>query len=173
MALHLLIDGYNLIRRYAPLARAEAEDLAQGREALLRWLAEYRKTAPHAITVVFDGHKGGAPSEERDLYRGIRIWYSRFGQTADEVIKDLTARERGKFLVITSDRELAQACRSYGNEVIGADTFARRVEEKLFGRIKGEDDERDELVRQRNKKKGAAFRLSKKAKKERRLEEKL
>jgi len=171
MKLHLLIDGYNLIRNHTPLARAEARDFSQGRQALLTWLAEYRKTAFHPITVVFDGGKGESPVEERDLFRGIKILYSRAGETADEVIKKMAARERGRFLVITSDRELARSCRSYGAEVVRSEAFARKVEERRFGG--GDADEEEEDSVRRKKKKGASFRLSKKAKRDRRIWEKL
>lgn len=171
MAFHLLIDGYNLIRNFSPLAQVEARDFAQGRTALLEWLAEYRQRSPYPVTVVFDGREGPSPLEARDLYRGIKVVYSRAGETADEVIERMTGRERGKFLVVTSDRELARSCRSQGAEVIGSETFAHRVEAKLFSEKSSEEEE--ETPQRGKKKKGAPFRLSKKAKRERRLREKL
>jgi hypothetical protein len=174
MKIHILIDGYNLIRNYPPLAREEYRDFSRGREALLQWLAAYRRTAPHPITVVFDGHKGGARVEERDVYKGIKILFSRSGQTADDLIKGLVSREGGKFLVVTSDLELGSYCRSCRAGVIPSESFALRVEEKK--RVKG----RQELLAEeempsplKKKKKGEAFRISQKAKKEKKLLEKL
>ena len=172
MTIHILIDGYNLIRNYPPLSRVEYRDFTKGREALLEWLAQYRQTTPNPITVVFDGQKGGGFKEERDVYKGIKILYSRAGQTADEVIKRLAAQEGGKFLVVTSDLELSSYCRSYQTGTIRSEEFANKVEEKIVTRDKGVIEE-EELKILPKKKKGSAFRLSKKAKKEKKYWEHL
>ena len=55
MALHLIIDGYNIIRQSPELLSKESQDLRWGREALLEKLAAYRRLKKHPITVVFDG----------------------------------------------------------------------------------------------------------------------
>jgi hypothetical protein len=59
MAFEIIIDGYNLIRKFPPLSRVEAQNFSRGREVLLEWLTEYRRQKPHPITVVFDGVRGG------------------------------------------------------------------------------------------------------------------
>ncbi|MEN8246931.1 MAG: NYN domain-containing protein [Thermodesulfobacteriota bacterium] len=55
MAVHIIIDGYNLIRQSPELSYLDRQDLQQGREALLGMLAAYKKIKHHQITVVFDG----------------------------------------------------------------------------------------------------------------------
>jgi len=67
MSLHLIIDGYNLIRQSPWLSLLDARDLEAGREALLQSLADYRqRRLQHKITVVFDGWQGGGLRESRD-----------------------------------------------------------------------------------------------------------
>jgi predicted RNA-binding protein with PIN domain len=89
MALHLIIDGYNLIRQSPELSEVEGRDLAAGRRALLARLAGYRLSRPgHKITVVFDGREAGGLQESRGREQGLSIIYSRRGEAADEVEGD-------------------------------------------------------------------------------------
>ncbi len=104
--MHLIIDGYNVIRQSQELQRLDARELEAGRTALLARLAAYRERCRHKITVVFDGWLGGDPKETRDRRQGMLIIYSRRGEKADEVIKRLLAAERQRAVVVTSDREI-------------------------------------------------------------------
>jgi predicted RNA-binding protein with PIN domain len=104
--MHLIVDGYNLIRQSPRLQLLDAMDLQAGREALLESLAHYRSRSHHQITVVFDGWQRGDLKEGRDRYQGLLIIYSRRGERADEVIKRLLQQERERALVVTSDREI-------------------------------------------------------------------
>jgi hypothetical protein len=166
MAIHILIDGYNLIRKYPPLSQAEKNDFSKGREKLLEWLAQYRRKIANPITVVFDGGQGGDWDEGRDIYKGIKIRYSPQGQTADDIIKRLAKKEGEKILVVTSDQELGSYCRIFKTGWIRSEDFARRIQEQIWSGDQDSfpEDDRDDLPK---KKKGTAHRLSKKAKKER------
>jgi uncharacterized protein len=92
--MHIIVDGYNLIRQSATLRHSEVKSLEEGRNALIRSLVGYRRHRGHRITVVFDGWVGGSPQEERDLAGGVEIIYSRLGEKADEVIKRLLDFEK-------------------------------------------------------------------------------
>lgn len=166
MPVHIIIDGYNLIRNYPPLSRVEAFEFSKGRESLLEWLSDYRRGNNNPITVIFDGGKGGGIAEERDIFKGIKIRYSRLGQTADEIIKQLSIKEREKALVVTSDLELSTYCRSQKAGVIRSEDFAIKIQEKKRTASSGVSKEEDQTPLPRRKK-GAAFRLSKKAKRDR------
>jgi hypothetical protein len=107
--MHLIVDGYNVIRQSTRLQFLDAMDLQAGREALLELLALYRRRSHHQMTVVFDGWQQGDLKESRDRYQGILVIYSRRGERADEVIKRLLNQERERALVVTSDREI-QVC---------------------------------------------------------------
>jgi predicted RNA-binding protein with PIN domain len=106
--MHLIVDGYNLIRQSDRLQLLDAMDLQTGREALLEMLAHYRRRSHHQITVVFDGWQRGDLKESRDRYQGLLIIYSRRGERADEVIKRLLHQERQRALVVSSDREIQE-----------------------------------------------------------------
>ena len=100
--MHIIIDGYNLIRQSDFLRRFEKQSLEAGRQALLQQASLYRKKKGHRITVVFDGWENGSPFEERDRQGGITIVYSRRGEKADEVIKrgivtSISPRTVGRF----------------------------------------------------------------------------
>jgi uncharacterized protein len=166
MAIHILIDGYNLIRKYPPLSRAEETEFSQGREKLLEWLSQYRRQNPNPITVVFDGGKGGGLAEGRDIYKGIKILYSPQGKTADDIIKGLAKKEGEKILVVTSDQELGSYCRYFRTGWIRSEEFAHRVQDLVWARDR-EDFQEDDFIEKPKKKKGAGFHLSKKAKRER------
>lgn len=52
MAVHVLIDGYNLIRQSTTLKSEDDLALELGRDALLDRLRQYKRTRAHRITVV-------------------------------------------------------------------------------------------------------------------------
>ena len=161
MGLHLIIDGYNLIRQSAALARVDRRDIAAGRSALLRRLAAYRRLKPHRVTVVFDG--AGAPegTPERDQAMGVRVVFSRQGETADTVIARMARQEAEKALVVTSDRGLARAAEAGGATVLDALEFEARVEMAVA--LGGEEGPREAETERRvsTRKKGQGHRLPK------------
>jgi len=61
--MHIIIDGYNLIRQSEALRRFDSFGLEAGRKELLRLLSLYRKSRGHRITVVLDGWMSGPPVE--------------------------------------------------------------------------------------------------------------
>jgi hypothetical protein len=161
MGLHLIIDGYNLIRQSAALARVDRRDITAGRDALLRRLAAYRRLKPHRVTVVFDG--AGAPEAvpERDRVMGVRVVFSRQGETADNVIARMARQDGEKALVVTSDRGLGRAAEAGGATVIDALEFEARVEMAVA--LGGDDgpSEADPERRVSTRKKGQGHRLPK------------
>ncbi|MEJ2671866.1 MAG: NYN domain-containing protein [Deltaproteobacteria bacterium] len=156
--MHLIIDGYNVIRQSPQLQLLDAMDLQAGREALLELLAQYRSRSHHRIIVVFDGWQHGDLKETRDRYQGLLIIYSRRGERADEVIKRLLHRERERALVVSSDREL----QLYAEQVRAAWINANQFEGSyLHGPAGAPDDGADtEASSPRStRKKGPARRL--------------
>ncbi|MEA3470903.1 MAG: NYN domain-containing protein [Thermodesulfobacteriota bacterium] len=165
--MHIIIDGYNLIRQSDSLRRFERLGLEKGREELIKRLAPYRKLKGHRITVVFDGWIGGHLREERQREGGIHIIYSRRGEKADEVIKRIAGKRSGEELVVvTSDREIAEAVERSGGVAIPSPEFETRMileGEGAVLREKGvspEEDDDGEI--RRGGKKGPSRRLSKK-----------
>lgn len=127
MALHIIIDGYNLIRQSRELAAIDRRDMQAGREALLDKLARYRKVKPYRVTVVFDGSYEKGLYPRRDTYKGITVIYSSGADTADDVIKSLAEKEL-RLLVVSSDKSVAAYCELHGAESISSPDFEMRME---------------------------------------------
>lgn len=164
--MHLIIDGYNLIRQSDVLRSHERQGLESGRKALVHMLAGYRRAMGHRITVVFDGWLGGPPQEERDRESGIDIIYSRRGEKADEVIKRLARRHAEETIVVTSDRPVMDAAVRTGVTAIASREFEERVRRARDSvtrapAMRGKDDDGDEPPPKGTKKKGPSHRTSK------------
>lgn len=162
MSLHIIIDGYNLIRQSKRMSAAEAIDLQAGREALIDALAHYKRIKAHRITVVFDGTGLASLLGERDRAKGIDIRFSRSGETADAVIKRLTAREKQKSMVVSSDRELCAHAESCGAATISSTAFEQKLSMARYLDTKGMEQETEERSRMATtRKKGPSKRLTK------------
>jgi len=155
--MHLIIDGYNVIRQSLELQLLDARELEAGRTALLARLAAYREQSRHKVTVVFDGWLGGGLQESRERCQGMLVIYSRRGEKADEVIKRLLAAERQRAVVVTSDREIQAWAQQVGAAWISAGQFEL---EHLRPRGAVTDEEPEAAASHRSKK-GPAHRLPK------------
>jgi predicted RNA-binding protein with PIN domain len=127
MALQIIIDGYNLIRQSPYFSALDRQDIASGRKALLDRLAVYKSVRGHRITVVFDGTGTAGFIRHRDRRKGIEVIYSNIGESADAVITNLARRKREKALVVSSDREVIDACSGCGAATIDSPAFEERM----------------------------------------------
>ena len=170
MAVHVVVDGYNLIRQSPTLRGAEELSLEHGREALVEKLRHYKRMKGHRITVVFDGADKVTLAEEKTQQKGIKIIYSGQGKTADSVIKRI-CRDQGDYVVVvTADRELAGYAESCGSVVMASEEFEAKVEMSFYADLKGlegEDEGKGWSPAKGTSKKGPARRLSKKERKRR------
>ncbi len=166
MGIHIVIDGYNLIRQSRQFSALDLQDMQAGREALVSALAAYKRTKPHTITVVFDGQSALPGMPRRDRFKGIELHYSRTGELADTVIKRMAACHKEKLLVVTSDHEIISYAESMGATTIGSGDFEERLMMAQYMDLKGasESDE-DQGWQPTTKKKGPARRLSKRQRK--------
>jgi len=167
MSIHIIIDGYNLIRQSTILSRLDQQDIMLGRDALVDMLAAYRKIKPHRITVVFDGHHSPAFSQQRDQKKGIAIRFSRRGESADDLIKRMALKEREKALVVSSDLEVANSAAAHGAATISAPQFEGKM--GMAVQLDGLEIEAEDHAgwTPTTKKKGPSRRLSKKQRRNR------
>ena len=169
MSTHLIIDGYNLIRRSPSLSVLDREDLERGREELIWRLALYRQIRSFPITVVFDGSTQGNLPGSRTAQRGIRVVFSRMGQKADDIIIRI-AREIGQgAMVVTSDRQVQSEVERHHATVISSEDFEQKMQMASLAKEKGieADDMDDRTETKGSRKKGPARRLPKKVRKAR------
>jgi hypothetical protein len=121
----VLIDGHNLIGHLSTSSLEDPDD----EEVLVRLLRAHRARTGKLVTVVFDP---GAGLPLRQTYRsgGVEVIFAPHGSTADAVIiQRLRKSENARsFLLITSDRELANQALQLGARVQSAGDFADRLE---------------------------------------------
>ncbi|GAB3150415.1 NYN domain-containing protein [Micromonospora sonneratiae] len=119
---HLVVDGYNVTKRgFGEMS------LEQQRKRLITGLGGIAAQTGDEVTVVFDGAErmhGLPPSP-----RGVRVLFSRKGETADDLIRRLVRAEPSgrPIVVISSDREVADGVRRHGAYPLGADSLLRRL----------------------------------------------
>jgi predicted RNA-binding protein with PIN domain len=119
---HLVVDGYNVTKRgFGDMS------LEQQRNRLVTGLGGIAAQTRAEVTVVFDGAERvhGLPSAPR----GVRVLFSRKGETADELIRRLVRAEPAgrPVVVVSSDREVADGVRRHGAYPLGADALLRRL----------------------------------------------
>jgi predicted RNA-binding protein with PIN domain len=127
MSIHIIIDGYNLIRQSRSLSILDLQDIQLGRDTLVDMLAAYKKVKRHRITVVFDGTTAPLFSQQRDRHKGISIIFSRKGESADSVIKKMAGKERQRALVVSSDQDIVQSATANGAATISATDFENKL----------------------------------------------
>lgn len=167
MSVHIIIDGYNLIRQSRPLRILDRQELQLGRDGLLDMLARYKRMKGHRITVVFDGINAPPFSQQRDHVKGIKIKFSRKGESADAVIKRMVSREKEKALVVSSDLSITQFAASKRAATISAPLFEEKVSMTAYSGIKGIEKEDDGGWVPTTKKKGPSRRRSKRERRNR------
>jgi predicted RNA-binding protein with PIN domain len=165
MSIHIIIDGYNLIRQSNSLSILDMQDIQLGREALVDMLAAYKKIKSHRITVVFDGTTAPLSSQQRDRHKGISIIFSHKGESADTVIKKMARREMQRALVVSSDQDIVQSAAASGAATVSANDFENKLTMSMD--MDGMQFDRDDFNgwRPTTKKKGPSRRQSKRQRK--------
>lgn len=121
----ILIDGHNLIGRLPALSLHDPDD----EEKLTQVLQLYRTRKRKAITVVFDpGESFALPASRRQ--GGVEVLYAPHTSSADAVIVQRVQHSRrpDDWLVVTSDRLLAERVTRLGARVQSSEAFAAELD---------------------------------------------
>lgn len=120
---HLLVDGYNVTKTGYPTLPLE-----QQRVRLLGGLSMLAAQSGAEVTCVFDGQDLDAPVIMAPP-RGVRVRFSRTGETADELIRRLVRAEPDgrPVVVVSSDREVADGVRRAGARPVSSALLLRRL----------------------------------------------
>ena len=167
MSVHIIIDGYNLIRQSNSFSDIDRQDIQLGREALLDTLAAYQRIKRHMITVVFDGTNAPPFSQHKNRVKGINVKFSRSGESADSVIKRMANREREKVLVVSSDMDIVNFAVTKGAATISSYDFEEKITMAVYMDTKGVEREDEGGWVPTTKKKGPSKRLSKRKRRNR------
>lgn len=120
---HLVIDGYNVTKTGYP-----AMPLEKQRLRLLGGLAVLAAQSGAEVTCVFDGADLDAPVLLAPP-RGVRVLFSKAGETADELIRRLVRAEPpGRpIVVVSSDREVADGVARAGARPVASTLLLKRL----------------------------------------------
>jgi predicted RNA-binding protein with PIN domain len=120
---HLVVDGYNVTKSGYPTLPLEKQ-----RTRLLNGLAVLAAQTGAEMTCVFDGAELAAPVLLTPP-RGVRVLFSRPGETADELIRRLVRAEPpGRpVVVVSSDREVADGVARAGARPVASALLLRRL----------------------------------------------
>jgi YacP-like NYN domain len=107
---HLIVDGYNVTKGAWPSMPLEAQ-----RSRLVQRLGALAARTGGEVTCVFDGADVSVPPPVTPA-QGVRVRFSPYGESADDLIRRLVAAEPpGRaVIVVSSDREVADGVRSKG-----------------------------------------------------------
>jgi predicted RNA-binding protein with PIN domain len=119
---HMIVDGYNVTKKgFGEIS------LEQQRSRLVNGIGALAAQTRAEVTVVFDGAERvvGLPPAPR----GVRVLFSRKGETADELIRRLVRAEPAgrPIVVISSDKEVVDGVRRHGAYPLSSDTLLRRL----------------------------------------------
>ena len=167
MSIHIIIDGYNLIRQSNSFSDLDRQDIQLGREALLDTLAAYQRIKRHKVTVVFDGTNAPPFSQHENRVKGIKVKFSRNDELADSVIKRMVNREREKALVVSSDLDIVNFAAANGAATIRSPDFEEKMTMAVYMETKGVEREDQGEWLPTTKKKGPSKRLSKRKRRNR------
>jgi predicted RNA-binding protein with PIN domain len=142
--MRFIIDGYNLIfSRRRPGRPLQPVNVEAARSALLATLARYKAATGDALTVFFDGSSDGSGFLRRQRVRGIEVFFSYPGVTADEEIKAHLESTRGRtgLHVVSSDNSLKRFAKRLGVAVVDSQTFFSHVRRALARKHEAVRDE--------------------------------
>lgn len=110
---YLLVDGHSVLHSWPELRKLHAQHPSSARETLIRELSRLHDGGKWAVTLVFDGQRGGQEERPRD---SMAVLYAAAGQTADSIIERIVQAHSGKgeIGVVTADHAEMTAVESYG-----------------------------------------------------------
>lgn len=116
MASYLILDAYNIIRALDRYDERNTGGFDESREMLVNDALKAAGWTGRVIIVVFDAHR--SPEARRDEARAggaVRVIYSGFGESADDIIERLLGTLEGSATVFTADFALQRTALARGS----------------------------------------------------------
>jgi predicted RNA-binding protein with PIN domain len=100
-----IVDGYNFLFNYYSTKEVSSEQIEFFRDELLSDLIQYKNYNNCSVMVVFDAKHGDKFAQSRETIDGIKIIYSKGGETADSIVERIvhSNEKYDRIFVITSD----------------------------------------------------------------------
>jgi predicted RNA-binding protein with PIN domain len=130
----LLIDGYNLMHA-AGLAQSDYRpgELLRCRTKLLKFLLSKLSAAEiKGTTIIFDARDPPPDRPAQVVVSGLTVLFANPGGDADVVIQEWLSRHSSprRVTLVSSDRLLQRASRSYGAKFVGSEDFVHDLERR-------------------------------------------
>ena len=140
MEINVVIDGYTLTG-VMTMPDHTAKDLEGTREELIKRLQAYKRIKGHRITVIFDGKKSGSFYRARMNQGGIEIIFSKEGEEADQILREMAKKERHSMILVTSDRAVASYAEAQGTVTMPSDEFDSVLSMAMYHDMKGAEED--------------------------------
>lgn len=101
----LVVDGYNIIGAWETLKKAKVIEIAQARDMLIEYMAEYQAYTGDRVIIVFDAYYVHGIASRLKTFK-VEIIYTKEKETADECIERIVSdlkNVRNQVYVATSD----------------------------------------------------------------------
>lgn len=136
---YLIVDGHSIIFQWPDLRALHGRRGGAARDELVRRLTQYQDSSGIRVVAVFDGR--GEKTSEDSTPSGIQIFYSRVGQSADEIVERLCARYASEhdITVATDDNLERQTALTFGASVMSSEMLRQvldHAESDLQRRLK-------------------------------------
>ncbi len=119
--MNVIVDAYNLMYRLELKGTLEEK-----REKLISLLSEFLNVNGGSMTVVFDGRNNPSHHRGADKRGRVRIIYSAQGETADDIIMEMTDKRSEKartYVIVTSDNRIRKYAAERQIRSITSDEF--------------------------------------------------
>lgn len=127
MALHYLVDGYNVINKINGFDALKLEDQ---REQFLKLIEMHcpQGRAANKITIVYDGQPGVTSPYRQS---SVKVLFAQ-GESADDRIKEIveTSILKRNVIVVTDDNDIRFAVRAYGAKIQPCCDFIAKLSAK-------------------------------------------
>ena len=163
MALHFVLDGYNMVMRLPELfKKSEGLSFEASREGLVNFLSRYRPqgNVRNPVTIVFDGYAAMKMSWGRLRQEGIGVLFSEEESADDRIVhvvqklvpRGPTRSQYQEIVVITDDRELSLRVRDLEAKVVSIKEFVARIVDKQKKVSAAREDKEKKLTPQEEQK---------------------
>jgi len=144
----LIVDGYNVINAWPELSGIKDQNLEGARQALIDIMVNYAGYSGQEITVVFDGR---GPEDTVTIENGVKVCFTRDGETADQFIERLVGDEvknAREVFVATSDYTEQRIILGRGAHRLSSRELYREVEKMrlYFERLQENNKIRDGML---------------------------
>lgn len=130
----LLVDGYNIINTGPSYRAVKDSNLEMARVRLIEDVAAYAKLTDVDAVVVFDASKRHGSAQRSSDVLGVKVVFTKEGQTADTAIERMAHGARGDRRVTVATSDYAQQKTVFSGSVLrmsAAELVARMSDEAV------------------------------------------